>query len=151
MKLLPNKYTTITFTILWAAVICALSTSYFTATNTASFLSYTGFSGDLLHNINHLIRKSAHFTEYAILGFWCSLAIYRHSPKTYIAKGAILATIICSLYALSDETHQIFVPGRTPAAKDVVIDSAGAAFAIYLIYKTRLFIKLDQLAKNKAT
>ena len=151
MKLLPNKYTTTLFTVLWAAVIAALSTKYFTAANTAAILSYTGFSGDLLHNINHVIRKSAHFTEYAILGFWCSLAIYRHAPKTYITRGALLATLICSLYALSDETHQAFVPGRTPAAKDVLIDSLGAAFAIYLVYRTSLFARLDQLARNKAT
>jgi VanZ family protein len=149
MTILPtNKRIAWTLAALWACVIATLSTRYFSADHTAEALAYTGLSGEVLSEVNHVIRKSAHFTEYAILGFWCSLAIYRQSPKAYLTKGVILATLICGLYAISDEGHQVFVPNRTPAVKDVLIDSIGAAFAIYVLYRTSLFYRLDNLAKK---
>jgi VanZ family protein len=36
---------------------------------------------------------------------------------------------------LSDEAHQVFVPSRGPAVKDVILDSFGAGFAIYAFYR----------------
>ena len=40
---------------------------------------------------------------------------------------------IATLYAASDELHQVFVSGRTPSLVDVAIDSAGAAAGIALL------------------
>ena len=40
--------------------------------------------------------------------------------------------MFCSLYAISDEVHQLFVPGRGAQVKDVFIDIAGAAVGIFL-------------------
>lgn len=47
----------------------------------------------------------------------------------------IFSLLICILYAISDEIHQVFVPGREAQVKDVIIDSGGAAVGIgvYLI------------------
>ncbi|MGV8147186.1 MAG: VanZ family protein [Alkaliphilus sp.] len=44
-----------------------------------------------------------------------------------------LTLLVCVLYAISDETHQIFVPGRSAQVSDILIDSVGAAVGI-LIY-----------------
>ncbi len=76
------------------------------------------------------IRKLAHFGEYALLGFCLALPLYAYR----IRKGWLLlsAQLISSLYAVSDEFHQSFIPGRTPQLRDVLIDSAGA-FAGILI------------------
>jgi len=45
---------------------------------------------------------------------------------------SFLAGLICVGYAISDEIHQIFVPGRGPQIKDVLIDSGGAAVGIFI-------------------
>ena len=45
-------------------------------------------------------------------------------------RGIVLILSMCVLYAISDEVHQFFVPGRGPQAKDVFIDSAGAVVGI---------------------
>lgn len=83
-------------------------------------------------NFNHIIRKMAHFTVYFILGILVVNAIgQRYSLDTKWILGSI---IICILYAISDEFHQSFVPGRGPAVFDVLVDSFGASTGI-LLYK----------------
>ena len=54
-----------------------------------------------------------------------------------------LALIVCVLYAISDEVHQMFVPGRGPGIKDVLIDSAGATVGIgvYMFVVKMLMIR----------
>lgn len=42
-----------------------------------------------------------------------------------------LSVLISFLYAVSDEYHQSFVPGRGPAFRDVLIDTIGASFALF--------------------
>lgn len=48
-------------------------------------------------------------------------------------KSFILAFLISLVYAVSDEYHQSLVPGREPRIRDVVIDSIGALFAVYVV------------------
>ena len=82
-------------------------------------------------NINLLtfiIRKLAHFTEYLILGILISNYLNSYHKKIY------LSTIICFVYAISDEVHQIFVPGRSFQIRDIIIDTMGAIFGI-IIYR----------------
>lgn len=79
---------------------------------------------------HHLIRKSAHFTAYFLLGM-----LVVHALKVPFKKGFIYALVICMLYATSDEVHQLFIPGRSGEVRDVLIDSAGAAtgIGVYII------------------
>lgn len=53
--------------------------------------------------------------------------------RVHSYKGILLALLICILYAISDEIHQIFVPGRSGEIRDVVIDSSGSSTGI-LVY-----------------
>lgn len=80
-------------------------------------------------DIDHLIRKLAHATEYGILGMLLCCAFYdtRKKIRWYIPWG------ITTLYAATDEIHQVFVPGRDGNAVDVCIDSAGAFVGCILI------------------
>jgi VanZ family protein len=73
-----------------------------------------------------LFKKAAHFCVYAALALLAQRALYRRS---WALAGALLLAV---LYAASDEWHQSFVPGRHPAATDVLIDTAGAASALLL-------------------
>lgn len=79
---------------------------------------------DQLTVANHLFRKTAHFAEYAILGLLWAWALPRGPYRL------ILAWTAATLYAGSDELHQMFVANRGPALADVIIDSAGAAGAL---------------------
>lgn len=76
---------------------------------------------DLIEKIDHPVRKTAHAAEYAVLGILLvSLSGY------YINRRQILtAWGIGTLYAVSDEFHQYFVPGRSCQLSDVMLDSAG--------------------------
>ena len=79
-------------------------------------------------NAGHgLLRKLAHFTEFACLGgllTWL-FSMYR--------KPVVLALLFGFLVASVDETIQYFVPNRGPAFKDVLIDTAGALVGISLL------------------
>jgi VanZ family protein len=71
-------------------------------------------------------RKIIHFGEYALLCFlwWRALA-----SVTSARRAALIAFLLASAYALTDEYHQTFVDGRHGAVVDWLIDSAGAAAA----------------------
>lgn len=95
----------------------------------------------LIDIINFFIRKSAHLTEYFILALLTMSLLKEYSQKE---KTIILFSILyCFLYACTDEFHQSFVPGRTAAFKDVLIDTTGAiiAIALYTIYTKKYSMK----------
>lgn len=79
--------------------------------------------------LNHYIRKFAHFSVYLVLGIlvWRALTNSKYKNKKFIT-----ALIICVIYAATDELHQLFVPGRGGQLKDVFIDSLGALVGITL-------------------
>lgn len=74
--------------------------------------------------INHIIRKTAHFSEYAAL----ALAIAFHLCVLGFKKRSmmILPILTAALYAAADEFHQTFVPGRSGQISDVLLDTFGA-------------------------
>lgn len=92
------------------------------------FVNSTFIKSDLFVTI---VRKSAHFIEYFILGFLTVKSLGYYSKKNII----LISLIFCIVYALTDEIHQIFVPGRAFMLMDVFIDSVGAITAIILFRK----------------
>ena len=86
-----------------------------------------------------VIRKLAHFTEYAILGILCANLLKTYQKLTY--KNLIWIFLCCALYAASDEFHQMFVGGRAPRLLDVAIDSCGSAVGILSYFQIFLFQK----------
>ena len=77
-----------------------------------------------------IVRKMAHFTEYLILGI---LVLQLLSDYTKINKRVlIISFLICYFYAISDEIHQIFIPGRTAKVLDIFIDGTGSLVGIIL-------------------
>ena len=92
-----------------------------------------------IDTINHFVRKNAHFFAYLTLGILVLNAIRRSKAGGVIALVAAFG--ICVLFAISDEVHQLFVPGRGGQVKDVFIDSSGAIVGIglyMLIAKVRI-------------
>jgi len=96
-----------------------------------------------------LIRKTAHFVEYMILGIFLMNAV-----KTYerIPKKVPVAVIIGAFYAVTDEFHQYFIPGRAMSVYDMLIDSAGVltgVIATELVCRKRLLIQKSELEKEE--
>ena len=79
-----------------------------------------------LETLSVVVRKCAHFLEYALLGFnlSCLFRLWRESWPPVAAHG--VAWLIATLYAATDEAHQLAVSQRSGALLDVLIDSGGA-------------------------
>ena len=82
---------------------------------------------ELKGDVEHTIRKLAHFLEFACLGLlWCkTFASFRVSNRT--STGYIL--LLCLLTAVTDEYIQLFSLGREGRVMDVLLDFSGAACA----------------------
>lgn len=94
-------------------------------------LDVTSSNFDIIHT---LIRKLGHISEFFFLAFCLYNALI--CDFTF-KKSVFLAFIISFLYAISDEFHQLFIPGRCGNITDVMIDSLGMLLfiSILLIYK----------------
>ena len=95
-----------------------------------------------------LIRKLAHLCIYALLGFLVSLTLFNYPLK--VSRIILYSEIVCVVYAITDEIHQYFVPGRGPGVKDVLIDAVGSLlgsiFIICIIYIIRRIIYKQKTA-----
>lgn len=145
-----------TLVILWMGLIFYLSHQPATESNQLS----TGITEVIIQTIekvapnleldirslNHIARKNAHFFAYLVLGVLVINALRVSGVRGYSRIG--LALLICVLYAISDEVHQIFIPGRSGEVRDVLIDSAGSSVGI-LVYMVvgRLVGKSKRVSK----
>lgn len=98
---------------------------------------------ELLNFWSHIIRKCAHFAEYGLLGsivlLWLGAMVSERNDGDWVKalsqlKNLLIPFIIGALYAVSDEIHQRFVPGRSGQISDVLLDSAGAATGILIVF-----------------
>lgn len=104
---------------------------------------------ELADKVEPYVRKIAHFCEYALGGslFLSLLYTYNLTDEKKIA-GSILLGI---WYAIMDEVHQLMVPGRSGALKDVYIDSLGIATGVIgmmIIIKIAIIIKEKKQSKK---
>ena len=77
-----------------------------------------------------LLKKLAHMLEYAILCLLLWGALPMDTP--------LWAWVLAVLYAISDEIHQTFVPGRNGWVVDVLVDGVGAGLAVLAIWRLRV-------------
>ena len=80
---------------------------------------------------HHYVRKLGHMTEYCVLAITLCVPLYAYGVRGIWLY--LLAGFLCAGFAATDEYHQSFVGGRTPAIKDVGIDSSGAFIGILLV------------------
>jgi VanZ family protein len=95
-------------------------------------------SAETLATIHFITRKLAHFTEYAILGFFAARAFRVHQ------RWFLISLVLIVVYALIDEYHQSFVPSRTASVFDSLIDMAGGLTALIIVLtRSRRFSRMD--------
>ena len=80
--------------------------------------------------VDMLVKKGGHMAVYALLALACLRGFGDRRYRWLWAFGLTLA------YALTDELHQVFTPGRHPSLLDVGVDAAGAALALWLAAKS---------------
>ena len=133
------KLTTMLWWILtlgWAGLIFYLSTRNFSPDFSRGLL---GWILDILHLqvswgsfelLHTLLRKLAHLTEYAIF----ALLLYGFPPEGRLYQWrpsrALVCVAIAAAYSLTDEFHQLFVPGRHGSLRDCGLDTIGATVAM---------------------
>jgi VanZ family protein len=117
--------------LVWAALIFMASTDAFSAANTAGLLElavryfFSALSHDTFRLIHTLIRKLGHFSEYFVLAVLVIRALRQETDEKPRPRRLALGLGLTALYAVSDELHQAFVPGRTASAADVLLDVFG--------------------------
>lgn len=127
--------------LLWALLIYSASADSQSVRRTSRFIGpvvrwfVPAASDDTISQIQFAVRKTAHFTEYAVLALLLWRAL--RQPGPWDPRAARLAFAGAALFALTDEWHQSFVPNRQAHPVDVLIDCAGAATAL-LALRARL-------------
>ena len=76
------------------------------------------------------LDKAVHFVVYAVWALLGLAALSRQFPRLSLRRRAVLAALGAAAYGLSDELHQMFVPGRHADPLDWLADVAGAAAAV---------------------
>lgn len=83
------------------------------------------------------IHKIVHLVEYSILGILLARAVIHSYPYRSSAQLIAVSVILIFLYALSDEWHQTFVPGRSGEFSDCIYDTIYATIGIYFYYRIK--------------
>lgn len=86
-----------------------------------------------------IVRKTAHFLEYAILCLFYFRGL-KNTTKFSLKKILFLAFALTVLYALTDECHQTRVYGRTGRPFDIGVDTFGAFFGLIIPWKFSRFL-----------
>lgn len=91
---------------------------------------------EILHKFVRPVRKMAHFTIYLILG----ILVYIFIDDLNIKNIILISLMICLIYSISDEIHQLFIEGRSGKITDVLIDTCGSFIGIIIINKIKKVI-----------
>lgn len=117
--------------ILWGPVVAHMALLFF-----ASAAPDTGTVTESLGD------KFLHIAAYAPLGFLILRALTGGRLANIRWPRALAAVALSVLYGVSDEIHQIYVPGRTPDSLDVVADAVGAALGVAALASLRVIRKV---------
>jgi VanZ family protein len=116
---------------LWLLVIAIESTDLMSARNTGSvlYIALAAIMGpvdpDRFAIFHFVLRKAGHFTGYGILSFLLFRAL-RATVTSSLARLWSLSVLFTCIVASLDEWHQTFLPSRTGAFHDVVLDTFAA-------------------------
>ena len=137
--------------VLWAALI------FFMSAHTGSDFDGSGPLASIKHWLQSLVAPlfgpdtdvvnvAAHFTEYLVFGVLLLLAARRTWPALGWGKLALVAIALASAYAVTDEFHQAFVPGRLCDPADWLTDTLGASLGVVI---TRALSKRNGTAQRR--
>ena len=88
---------------------------------------------EILEKYTTIVRKTAHFVIYLILGILVINLFIEYDIKHLI----LISLLVCLLYSISDEFHQLFIDGRSGEIRDIIIDTIGSLTGIISYYILR--------------
>ena len=90
-----------------------------------------------LEDVDRIFRKVAHVIEYLVLAVLLCLALSEYNLS--LNKILLISFIVCLLYSVSDEAHQLLVSGRSGEIRDIIIDNVGCIIGLlgYRLLKRR--------------
>jgi VanZ family protein len=125
--------------VTWLAVISLASSDGFSAANTSRIIGplvlwlFPNTTPETLAVVHFFMRKIAHFSEYALLGFLAARA-FRTSPNLLLSRRWFWISLALVVgYAFLDEYHQAFVPSRTASIFDSLIDVLGGLTSLMIV------------------
>lgn len=149
MLLKKNKALAVIFWILCAAVMYVIF-MFSSATGEESKEVSENLLSKIIEFVGNFIshntlRKLAHFSEFAALGFCFTGAIH----YTFGTKKFYIPLIPSFLYAVSDEVHQYFVPERACRVFDIFVDTCGVmtGIGIFLL----LFLIIEKITEKRSS
>jgi VanZ family protein len=127
-------------TLAWAALIFYLSSQTFSPNFSRGLLVWTlqllhlRVSAGTFRLLHAYLRGLAHVTEYAIF----ALLLYGFPGGKFAggwqSRRALFCILVAAAYSLTDEFHQLFVPGRHASLFDCGLDTIGATLAMLGLY-----------------
>jgi VanZ family protein len=125
---MKSKKWAVLISILWMTMIfTATQLPYFKGANTEAVIHNTfSFTNHFdIQELNLIVRKVTHVTVFGIL----AVLLFKSLGSRYF-----FSWLLTVIYAISDEWHQSFMPGREASYKDVMLDSFGALLALSIVY-----------------
>lgn len=130
----------------WAAVLLCMAVIFILSHQTgeeSQLLSDEFIIVFGLKLTSDFVRTCAHFLEYAGLSVLFYNALYRSFG--YVRP--VISVLLSSIYAVTDEVHQLFVEGRAFQISDIIIDSIGAAAGVAVL--TVLIVIYQKIKRRK--
>jgi VanZ family protein len=126
--------------VIWLTMIFIGSTELMSAEYTSRIIGpilrwiHPGISLARIEQVQFVIRKTAHVSEYAALSLLIFRALVNTTRQARFAGVGLITLLISGAFAASDEFHQSFVPSRTSSVRDVMIDIIGAIFGMTIYW-----------------
>ena len=123
----------------WIGFIFFASTGAMSASNTSRIIAplfrwlFPAITEAQLLLVHFTVRKTAHFTEYAILALLAARAFIPSMRHALRRRWFVVALALVAVVALLDEYHQSFNAARTGTIRDSLIDISGGATALVIL------------------
>lgn len=130
------KYSSIVIVIIWLGIVFILSSesgikSENTSSNFTKIIFMNNITDEKVENLTFIIRKFAHFSLYVFGGISICVCMKMNLKST--SNVFLISYIIGTLYAITDELHQLIIPGRSCEIRDVIIDSVGVLCGVGIV------------------
>lgn len=122
--------------VAWTCFVLLASSGSFSASNTSRIIRplllwlFPEISEESLVYAHFLVRKAAHFSEYALLALLAARAFLTSSKEKLRRRWWLAAFALVACVSLADEFHQSFLPTRTGTIYDSLLDMSGGAAAL---------------------
>lgn len=142
-----SKVTLYIVTLAWAALIFYFSTATFGPEFSQAVLAreiaifHLKVSPTAFHHLDTLQRKAAHLTVYGVFALLLYTCMGTQDAVRWSLRQVTWCILIVAGYALTDEFHQIFVPGRNASLVNCGIDVAGATVALLALNQGQRLVR----------